>query len=71
MSGQIRVLLADDHAIVRAGLRTILENEHDVVAAGEAATGPDAKRLCEELRPDVLIADLSVLDSPATVIFVR
>lgn len=56
--GSIRVLLADDHALVRAGLRTLLANEPDLAIVGEASTGDEAQRLCVEQLPDVLLLDL-------------
>jgi DNA-binding NarL/FixJ family response regulator len=54
----ITVLLADDHAVVRQGLRAILGAEPDVRLAGEAADGQEAVRLAERLEPDVLVLDL-------------
>jgi DNA-binding NarL/FixJ family response regulator len=54
----IRVLLAEDQAIVRAGFRALLDNEPDIVVAGEAATGTEAVQLAKELRPDVLVMDI-------------
>lgn len=52
------VLLADDHAIVRHGLRALLEAEPELKLVGEAADGLSALRLVEQLRPDILIVDL-------------
>jgi DNA-binding NarL/FixJ family response regulator len=54
----IRVLLVDDHAVVRAGLRAVLEAELDLEVIGEAATGAAAVRLAQRLRPDVVVTDL-------------
>ena len=61
MSGPvIRVLVADDHAIVRTGIRHVLEGEPGVEVVGEAATGAEALALAERLRPDVAVLDLSM-----------
>ncbi len=54
----IRILIADDHLIIRQGIRLILETEDDFELAGEAADGAEALRLCAELRPDVVLMDL-------------
>ncbi len=58
MAEPIRILLADDHALVRAGLRAILAAEPDFALVGEATTGDEARALCATLRPDVLLLDL-------------
>jgi NarL family two-component system response regulator YdfI len=54
----IRVLVVDDHLIVREGLSLILETAEGVEQAGEAADGAEALRLCAELQPDVVLMDL-------------
>lgn len=56
----ITVLLADDHAILRQGLRALLVNEPDLSIIGEAADGQQAIQLIENLRPDILILDLKL-----------
>ncbi|WP_337062622.1 response regulator transcription factor [Kineococcus sp. G2] len=58
MSCPVRVVLADDHAAVRAGLRMILEASGEVVVVGEAADGETAVAQCRALRPDVVVMDL-------------
>ncbi|RIK36624.1 MAG: DNA-binding response regulator [Chloroflexi bacterium] len=55
---QIRILLVDGHAIVRTGLRTVLNNESDLTVVGEASRGSEALRLVQQLHPDVVLMDL-------------
>jgi DNA-binding NarL/FixJ family response regulator len=54
----LRVLLADDQPLVRAGLRMLLSTVHDLEVVGEAANGEEAKALVESLRPDVVLMDV-------------
>lgn len=56
----IRVVLADDHTLVRAGLRALLDRLPTVEVVGEAASGDEALALVESLRPDVLLCDISM-----------
>jgi DNA-binding NarL/FixJ family response regulator len=56
----IRVILADDHAVVRAGLRAVLGTAWDIAIVGEAANGRDAVELAVRLKPDIIVMDLSM-----------
>ena len=56
----IRVLIADDHAVVRQGLRTFLDLQPDVEVAGEAADGEEAVEAARRLSPDVVLLDLAM-----------
>ncbi|MEV5721931.1 response regulator transcription factor [Amycolatopsis mediterranei] len=58
----IRVVLADDQALVRTGLRMILDNTPDIEVVGEAGTGTDAVRLVTRTRPDVVLMDIRMPD---------
>jgi DNA-binding NarL/FixJ family response regulator len=57
---RITILLADDHMIVREGLRALLEAEGDIEVVGEAETGREAVHLTKRLRPDVVIMDIAM-----------
>ena len=58
MADAIRVLIVDDHAVVRQGLRAFLQTQDDIDIAGEAADGEEAVRRVRELVPDVVLMDL-------------
>ncbi|ALU93090.1 MULTISPECIES: response regulator [Streptomyces] len=80
----IRVLLVDDHQVVRRGLRTFLEIQEDIEVVGEASDGAEGVARAEELRPDVVLMDIKMpgtdgiealrrlreLDNPAKVLIV-
>jgi two-component system response regulator NreC len=56
----IRILIADDHAVVRTGLRALLDRAPDMQTVGEASDGEEALRLASELHPDVVLLDISM-----------
>jgi DNA-binding NarL/FixJ family response regulator len=58
----VRVLMVDDHDVVRRGIRSILAAEPDLDIVGEAAAGLEAIRKAEELRPDLILLDISLPD---------
>ena len=60
MSEEITVLLVDDHSLVRRGFRRILEDEEGMKVVGEAANGVEAIRMAQELKPNVVVMDLSM-----------
>jgi len=57
---QLRIVLADDHAIVRDGLRGLIDAQNDMEVVGAASNGEEAVRLASELKPDVLVMDVSM-----------
>lgn len=59
---KIKLLLADDHAVVRSGLRMLLDAQTDMTIIGEAETGHEAVRLTKELQPDVVLMDIKMPD---------
>jgi two-component system response regulator NreC len=60
MSGKIKVLLAEDHKTVRAGVKMIIDAEDDMTVIGEAGNGREAIELARELNPDVILMDISM-----------
>jgi DNA-binding NarL/FixJ family response regulator len=59
-SKEITLVLADDHSLVRQGLRALLESEHGFRVVGEAGNGLDALRVVEQLQPRILVLDLMI-----------
>ena len=59
---KIRLLLVDDHAVVRSGLKMLLETQDDVTVAGEAESGAEAIALARQLKPDVIVMDITLPD---------
>jgi two-component system, NarL family, response regulator NreC len=62
----IRVVLADDHTVVRAGLKAVLGGARDIEVIGEAKTGREAVALAERFKPDVIVMDLTMPDMDGT-----
>ena len=60
---RIRILLADDHAILRAGLKALLNAQADIQVVGEAATGEEAVRVAQDIQPDIVLMDVSMGDA--------
>ncbi len=69
----IKVLLVDDHAVVRSGLGAVLLSYDDMILVGEAGNGEEAVQLCEKLQPDVVLMDLMmpVMDGVAATDAIR
>jgi DNA-binding NarL/FixJ family response regulator len=68
---RIQVLLADDHTMLRAGTRRILEDERDIEVIGEASGGEEAVGLAERTQPDVVLLDISMPDGDGIAVFPR
>lgn len=66
MAETIRVVLADDHPVVRSGIRAALEAEGDIEVVGEAGDGQEAQQLTVSLAPDILLLDLNMPGPKAT-----
>jgi two-component system, NarL family, response regulator NreC len=62
MPGEIRLLLVDDHEIVRTGISMLLESENDLSIIGQASSGAQALELASKLQPDVVIMDITLPD---------
>jgi DNA-binding NarL/FixJ family response regulator len=62
MNDLIRVILVDDHAVVRAGLKAVLSSARDIEVVGEASNGREGVALAERVKPDIVIMDLSMGD---------
>ena len=56
----IRILIADDHAVVRSGLKALLQADTDLEVVGEAADGTETLRLAEALHPDMVLLDITM-----------
>lgn len=59
-SGKIRIIIADDHKVVREGTRELLQKENDLEVVGEAGDGEEAVELVKQLKPDVVIMDIAM-----------
>lgn len=66
MADQIRLLLADDHPLIRAGIGAAIADEADLVLLGEATDGHEAQQMSLELQPNVLLLDLNMPGPPAS-----
>jgi NarL family two-component system response regulator LiaR len=73
MPERIRILIVDDHGVVREGLATFIETFPDLELAGEASSGGEAVRLCGQLHPDIVLMDLVMpeMDGPTATRLIR
>jgi len=73
MNGMIRVLIADDHFVVRQGLVTLLVPRNGMLVVGEAATGREAVALASKLQPDVILMDMIMpeMDGPEAIALIK
>lgn len=60
MSTRTRILLVDDHAVLRSGLKLLIDNEADMIVVSEAGTGEDAVARAREVQPDMILLDLNM-----------
>lgn len=60
MTSSIRILIADDHTLMRQGIKALLEDEPDIVVVGEADDGRETVRLAHQLRPNVVLMDIAM-----------
>jgi len=60
VTSKIRILIADDHTLLRNGIRALLEDEQDIVIVGEAEDGREAVRLAGQLKPNVVLMDIAM-----------
>lgn len=60
MTFKIRILVADDHTLLRNGIRALLEDEQDIIIVGEAEDGREAVRLANQLKPNVVLMDIAM-----------
>jgi two-component system, NarL family, response regulator NreC len=67
----IQVLIVDDHAVLRSGLRLLIDNEPDMAVVGEASNGASAIECIEEMQPDIVLMDISLPDMVGTEIIQR
>lgn len=60
MSEQIRIVIADDHSMIREGLKQLLELDGDIIVVGEAGNGAECLDIIDEVKPDVLLLDINM-----------